>query len=105
MPSERVSRERREAVAMALCMSDGVEARYAFAYEHMADAALQAALPDQTEFARALDRYGLAYVRVAGLTEDADLEHVGKVLDDLKAAGSSLIALVYGDDDASGGTR
>ncbi len=92
---ERVSRERREAVIAAMA-----DAQYRCMYDHdcqnyseaMADAAIVALLPERTAFFDAVDE--LVDV-IKGFESDSTIE-------DKKIA---LRDLVYGDDDASGGTR
>ena len=102
MPSERVSRERREAVIREIqdVLDDSMQV---LPYgddllDALADAALHAALPDREKFYLAVEtciEAGISYGAHDSMTKARTIA----------ASKAALIALVYGDDDASGGTR
>ena len=104
MPSERVSRERRDRVAKEI---ERAEERLRTDFDvgwlngrtrtqYMADAATAAILPDRAEFTVMLARL------IAAAYEDG-ME--GRAVPQDASNMVPFIALVYGDDDASGGTR
>ena len=100
MPSERVSRERREAVIREIqdVLDDSMQV---LPYgddllDGLTDAATAAILPDRAEFTVMLARL------IAAAYEDG-ME--GRAVPQDASNMVPFIALVYGDDDASGGTR